>query len=111
MRLYEMLKKTFHYDATSITQTFEWYMLFKIGQNSVQDFESSGCQPSSRTEENLETLVKVIQEEARSTINDVCNILVLAYGECLPVLSGDINVRRIAAEFVTSLLNDDRNQN
>jgi hypothetical protein len=106
-----MLKKTVHYDATSITQTLEWYMRFKSGQNSVQDFESSGRPPSSRTEENLEKLVEVIQEETRPTINDVCNILVLEYGECLPVLSGDINVRRIAAEFVTRLLNDDQNQN
>jgi hypothetical protein len=29
----------------------------------------------------------------------------------LPVLSGDINVRRIAAGFVTCLLYDDQNQN
>ena len=106
-----MLKKTFHYDATSITQTFEWHMRFKSDQNWVQGFESSGRPPSSRTEENLETLVKVIPDETWSTINDVCNILVLSYGECLPVLSGYINVRRIAAEFVTRLLNDDQNQN
>lgn len=111
MRHYEMLKKTFHYDATNIIQTFEWYKPFESVQNSVQDFESSGRPPPSRIEENLETLVKVIQEETRSTINDVCNILVLSYGECLPVLSGDINVRRTAAEFVTRLLNDDQNQN
>ena len=26
MRLYEVLKMTFHYDATSITQNFEWYI-------------------------------------------------------------------------------------
>jgi hypothetical protein len=57
MRLYEMLKKTFHYDATSITQTLEWHMRFQSGQNSVQNFESSGHPPSSRTEENLEKLV------------------------------------------------------
>jgi hypothetical protein len=44
-------------------------------------------------------------------INDVCNILVLAYGECLPVLSGDINVRRTATKFVTHLLNEGKNQN
>jgi len=59
----------------------------------------------------LEKLAKVIQEETRPTINDVCNILFLAYSECLPVLSGDINVRRISAEFVTRLLNNDQNQN
>jgi hypothetical protein len=98
MRLYEMLKKTFPYDATSITQTLEWYMPFKSGQNSVQDFENSGRPPSSRTEENLEQFVKVIKEETRPTINDVCKILILTYGECLPVLSGDINVRQFAAE-------------
>jgi hypothetical protein len=57
-------------------------MGFKSGQNSVQDFESSDRPASSRTEENLEKLVKVIQEETRPTINDICSILILAYGEC-----------------------------
>jgi hypothetical protein len=57
-------------------------MGFKNGQNSVQEFERSDRPASSRTEENLEKLVKVIQEETLPSINDVCNILVLAYGEC-----------------------------
>jgi hypothetical protein len=46
--------KRLNYDATNIVETFEWCLLFRSGQNSVVDFESSGRPPSNRTEEYLE---------------------------------------------------------
>jgi hypothetical protein len=83
----------------------------KVAKLLFNVLKGFGRPPSRRNEENLEKIVKVIEEETRPTINDVCSILVLAYGKGLFDLSGDINVRRIATEFLTRLLNDDRNQN
>jgi hypothetical protein len=48
--------------------------------------------------------------EDRQTIHNVCVIFGLSYGTCQQILSDELNMWRIAAKFVPSLLsNDQRN--
>jgi hypothetical protein len=71
VRLAKRLKRAFRNDAINTTQTFELYSLFQRGQISVEDFEGSGRQSSSRSDENVEKLRPVIHKDKRPATKDV----------------------------------------
>jgi len=51
---------------------------------------------------------EVTLEDRRHTTHDVCNCVGLSYGSCQCILADELNMRRIAANFVPRLLNNDR---
>ena len=46
--------------------------------------------------------------EDQQMIQNVCSIVGLLYGTCQRILSDELNMRRIAAKFVTRLLSSDQ---
>ena len=60
------------------------------------------------TLEMIAKVREVILEDRRQTIHDVCNCIGLSYGSCQRILADELNIRRIAAKFVPSLLNNDQ---
>jgi hypothetical protein len=104
----EFFKKAFYGNIMSRTKTLEWYLGFNSCQNLVEGFERAGRTPSSRMDENVEKFREIIHEDGRLTINNVCNFLRLAYGTCARVLTEDLNMRLITAQFIPRLLNVDQ---
>jgi hypothetical protein len=91
----------------SRTKTLEWYSGFKSCQSLVEGFERADRPPSGRINKNVEKVREIIHEDGRLAINNVSNILHVAYGTCARVWTEDWNIKR-AAEFVPLLLNDDQ---
>jgi len=75
---------------------------------SADDEEGFGRPSTVTTTENVAKLREAILENRRPTIHDVCNIVGLSYRTCQRILSDELNMRRIAAKFVPSLLSDDQ---
>jgi len=61
--IYKMFKKALCDDATSRTQTSEWYSCFKGGQTLVEDFERANCLSSSWIHEYVEKVCQVNHED------------------------------------------------
>jgi len=76
-----MLKTAFGDNAMGRTQTFEWFSRFKRGETSVEDSERSG-----RTNENVENVRKIVNEDRRNAITETAGWLGLSYGTCQRVL-------------------------
>jgi hypothetical protein len=75
-----MLKTAFGDNAMKRTQTFEWFCRFKRGETSVEDSERSARPWTGRTDENLENVRKIVNEEQRNTIMEIAGWLGLSYG-------------------------------
>jgi hypothetical protein len=67
-----MLKAAFGNNALGRTQTSEWFSRFKRGEISVEDFQRSGRPSTGRAVENLENVRKIVDEDRRNTITDIC---------------------------------------
>jgi transposase len=108
--IHQMLKEAFGDHALGQKQTYEWFKRFKNGRMSVDDDERSGRPSTGTTIKNVEKVREAIQEDRRRTIHDVCNIIRLSYGICQRILSDELNMRRVAAKFVSRLLSNDQKE-
>jgi hypothetical protein len=73
---------------------------------SVDEDERSGRPSTGTTTENVAEVREAILEDRRRTIH----IVKLSYGTCQRILSGELNMRRIAAKVVPRLLNNDQKE-
>jgi hypothetical protein len=71
----------------------------------VEDDKHSRRPSTCATPEMTAKVCDVILEDR--LFHDVCNHVGLSYGSCQCILADELNMRRIAAKFVPSLLNND----
>jgi hypothetical protein len=92
----EMLKTAFGDSAMGRTQTCERFFRFKSGETSVKDYERSGRPSTGRTDENVENVRRIFNEDRRNTITEIASRLDLSYGTCQCILTEDLNMQRIS---------------
>jgi hypothetical protein len=71
LETFETLKQVFGGEAMSRTQTHEWYKRFKEVQTSIEDNKHSGQPSTSRNEENIQEVWKVIRSDHCFTVRKV----------------------------------------
>lgn len=103
-----MLVQAFGNEALSKSRTFEWFRRFKEDRESVEDDQRLGRPSTAITPENITKIREIIHQDRRQTIHDVAETVGLSYGTCQRVLSGELNMRRIAAKFVPRLLTQEQ---
>ena len=65
------VKQEFGDEAMSVTQTSRWYKRLKEGRNSVEDKDCSWRTSTSKDEENIQKVRKVINSNPRLTVREV----------------------------------------
>jgi hypothetical protein len=63
LEMHEMLKTAFGDNAMGRAQTCEWFSRFKRGETSVKDSEHSGCALTGHSDENMEDVCKIVNED------------------------------------------------
>jgi hypothetical protein len=81
-----MLKTALGDNAMERTQTFEWFSQFKRRETSVEDSDRSGRPPTGRTDENVEDVRKIVNEDRRNTTTEIASRLSPSYGTCQLIL-------------------------
>ena len=66
-----MLKQAFGYEALSRTQTHEWYKRVKESRPSIGDSDHTGWPSTSKNEEDIQKIWKVIRSNHRLIIHEV----------------------------------------
>jgi hypothetical protein len=69
-----MLKQVFGGEAMSRTQTYVWYTCFKEVWTSIEDNKHSGQPSTSRNEENIQKVWKVIRSDHCFTVHKVAGV-------------------------------------
>lgn len=66
-----MLQKAFGESTLSKTRVYEWYSSFKNGREVVEDLNRSGRPSTSSTEENIDSVKKMVLENRRLSLRKV----------------------------------------
>ena len=104
--IHRMLKEAFGEQALSQARTFGRFKRFKDGRKCVEDRKHCGRPSTYTTLEMIAKVHKVILEDRRQIIDNVCNRVGMSYGLCQYILVDELNMRRIAEKFVHFSNND-----
>ncbi|KAJ8959646.1 hypothetical protein NQ318_021833 [Aromia moschata] len=101
---YSMLKEVYGNECLSRTQVFEWFKRFKVGRETTEDDPYPGRPSTSKTDENIEQIGKLIREDRRLTIRGLPEITGIDK-ECVhQILHVSFNMRKVCAKLVPKLL-------
>lgn len=106
-RTFEMLTVAFGESTMSRTQVQLWYNRFKDGREDVNDDARPGRPSTSKTDENIEAVKKMILDNRRITIREVADDVGISFGSCQAIFTDVLGMKRAAAKIVPKLLNFD----
>lgn len=92
------------------SNVYRWYKMFSEGREDVNDEERAGRPSTSRTDEKINEVEKMVLANRRITVREVAEDLNISIGSCHSIFINDLGMRRVAAKFVPKLLNCDQKQ-
>lgn len=107
---HKKLQKAWGDVALKKTAVFEWHKRFSRGRESVEDDDRSGAPVEIRTDENVNKIRDLINEDRRLTIRELVQHTGLSFGTIQKILTSDLGMRRISAKFVPRLLTIEQKQ-
>ena len=90
----------------SRTRIFEWHKGFKEGREDVVDDPRSGRPTTSRTNKNVERAREKVRSDCHLTVRMIANDLSMNRERVWRIITEDMEMRKICAKMVPSLLND-----
>ena len=92
------------------SSVYKWYKRFQEGREDTEDDERPGRPSTSTTDDNVETMKKMIMDNRRITIREVADEVGISFGSCQAIFTDVLGMKRVAAKFVPKLLNFDQKQ-
>ncbi|XP_068213392.1 protein GVQW3-like [Palaemon carinicauda] len=106
----QKIHQAFGDEAMGITLIKEWYHRFKQGQSSVESKPRSGRPSTSRNEEFISTVPRIVEDDRRITINEITEEVGITTGSVHTILTEDLAMQRVSANFVPKLLVEQQKQ-
>jgi len=106
----EMLTVAYGESTLSKKNVYKWYNLFQEGRENVNDEPRSGRPSTSKTDENVQEVKKIVFKNRRITIREIADDLNISFGSCQSILTDVLGMTRVSAKFVPKLLNFDQKQ-
>ncbi|GJQ67215.1 hypothetical protein Trydic_g8121 [Trypoxylus dichotomus] len=96
-----MLKQIFRH---TLDQHYAWCKRLKSCRILVDGDKRSREPSTTITPEDVVAVWNAVANYRRQTRQDICNIVELSYGTYQGILAEEMNMRRIAATFVTPIV-------
>jgi len=87
-----MLKLVYGDSAVTMKTVYKWFERFRNGCESVENEERLGHPSTSKTQENVERVSKMIRSNRRLTIREISEDLNVSYGSVQNILTTDLNI-------------------
>ena len=71
---FQLLKEVFGDNCVSRTQVFEWHKRFVEGREVVEDDERSGRPVTSRTDEKIQKINKIVRRDRRLSVRMIADM-------------------------------------
>ena len=97
-------------EAMGIIEIKEWYNRFKQGETSVESKPRSGRPSTSRNEEFIAKVRRIVFKYRRITINEIAGEVGISTGSAHSILTEDLAMRRVLAKFVPKMLVEQQKQ-
>jgi DNA-binding XRE family transcriptional regulator len=92
---FAMLKQAFEDEAMSRTQSHDWHIRFKEGRTSIEDNERPGRSSTSKNEENIQKIRKVIRSNCHLTVREVAEEVGILKATCHEILTPAVGTATI----------------
>jgi len=92
----------------SHSRTFEWFGRFKKGRTLTANDDRSGRPSTATTPLKVEQVQAAVNQDRHRTIHDLCAEVGIGYGSCQQIITEQLNMHRIAANFVPRVLTQDQ---
>jgi hypothetical protein len=95
----EPIQKAYGDAALSRTTIFEWHKWFRAGRESVKDDEESGRPTTSRTDDNIATVDKMVKEARKMTSRLIADTPDIPKTVVLRILREDLKKLKLCSRF------------
>ena len=102
------LVQTWGEQATSDHKVFNWFREFQRNKFSVQDASRSGRPSTSLTEQTIDAVRKIIEDDPHSTYQQIEAILSISSMAINSIIHHYLNLRKVCAGWVPHTLIDDQ---
>ena len=75
-----------------------------------EDEQRSGRPSTSKTDENVQKVAKLVRSDRRMTVRELTEELNISYGSVPSILTDNLQMRRVSANFVPRLLTDEQKE-
>ncbi|KAJ8936018.1 hypothetical protein NQ318_013118 [Aromia moschata] len=105
-----MLKEVYGNECSSRTQVYKWFKLFKEERETTEEDPHPGPPSTSKKEENIEEISKLIREDRRLSIRGLAEKTGIDK-ECVrQILHESFNMRKVCAEMMPKLLTPEQKE-
>lgn len=107
---HEILKTVYGENVVTLKTVYKWYERLKSGNESLEDEHRSGRPSTSKTDENVQNVEKLIRSNRRLTIRELAEDFNISYGSIQSILTDNLHMRRVSAKFVPRLLSGEQKE-
>ena len=104
------LQKVYGNGALKYATVCKWVRRFNDGQESIENDPQVGRPVSVLTEKNVATVKTLIQEDVRSTVQEIEELSGIHSSSVLKILRERLGLRKICTRWVPHLLTDEQKQ-
>lgn len=97
---FQLLKEVFGDNCMSRTQVFEWHKRFVEGREVVEDDERSGRPVTSRTDENIQKINKIVRRDRRLSVRMIADMTNIDRETIRKILHEDLQMTKVCAKMV-----------
>ncbi len=108
--IHEELTTALGPNAPSYQTVARWAKRFREGREDVDDDPRSGRPISELTDENIELVRQVINNDPHSTYDDIIAETSLSHGTVERIIHDHLKMRKVTSRWVPSQLNDEQKQ-
>ncbi|XP_035217258.1 protein GVQW3-like [Stegodyphus dumicola] len=99
-----MIQEDFKEEGMSRAMVFLWHKRFKGGCGNVEDNECSGRPSSSRTDQNVERVRKLLNNDRRLSDRLIADELALSQSTVWRIVMENLMMRKVCAKLVPKVL-------
>ena len=103
-----LLRDVYGDETMSRARVFEWHKRFASGRDDVEDDPKYGRPTTSRNEENIQKVKKLVRSDRRMTVRMLAEELGMGRESGRTILAEDLGMKKISAKMVPKLLSDDQ---
>lgn len=107
---YSLLQQVYREECMSRTRVFEWHKRFKEGREDIEDDPRPGRPSTSKTDENIEKIGKVIREDRRLSIRAVAETVGIDKESVRQILHDNFNMRKVCSKMVPKILTPEQKE-
>jgi len=106
----QLINKAYGSAEMSRAIVYRWYAPFRDGRKDVKDDVRDGSPSTARTDENVESVRRLLTEDCRTTIQMIADRLNIGKETVRRIVTEDLGKIKICARFVPYALTTDQKQ-